>query len=844
MGIVANREELEQILSGLFDRVMGDPAIMENLAATEMVLRLRYTDPEGVVTVDLKSDPPSYRFNDEGQADVEMIQSADVSHEFWLGRLSAVRGIATGKISARGNIAKALKLLPAIKPAFAMYESVIREMGKAHLLPKEAAVRKKGLWTRVRQGLAPRGKGFDPGLAPRDTRPGTTESPSPELPSCPVDLPAEEAAFRVEMLRRMMLIRAFEESLAREWADGKIPTSAIHLSIGQEATAVGICFALKAQDAIATTHRGHGHMLAKGAMADRMMAEIYAKTDGLCRGKGGSMHVTDAAIGAIGANGIVGASPLLATGAALAFSLAGEERVATAFMGDGATNQGMFHEALNLAAVWKLPVLFVVENNLYGEFTAQSSHMAIGTICERAAAYGIPGHQVDGNDADAVLAQARTLVEQVRSGQGPVLLECLTYRWHGHMEGDPQDYRPAEEVEQWKARCPIKMLSERLSKEGIISSDDHGAFQKQATGEIDRALVFAGESPEPGPETLATDVFADDAALAEASSGEAMRTITVSEAINLALAEEMRRDPKVFLMGEDVALGGYMAVTTGLVEEFGPGRVRDTPISENAIVGSAVGAAMCGFRPVAEILFSDFITCAMDPIVNQAAKLRYMSGGQYRVPLVVRLPSGVGLAVAAQHSQSLEAMLMGIPGLIVAAPGCARDARALLKTAIRSENPVIFFEHKLCYLVEGEVPEAEEFLPFGKANVVKAGADVTLVSLLYTVHQAREAAEELAREGIEVEVIDLRTLAPLDTETVLRSVEKTGRLLTVEEGPVRGGWGAEVIARVVSAGLGPLRKPPVRLGAGDHPIPYNRNLENLSVPDTERIKDAVQKLMG
>ena len=249
------------------------------------------------------------------------------------------------------------------------------------------------------------------------------------------------------------------------------------------------------------------------------------------------------------------------------------------------------------------------------------------------------------------------------------------------------------------------------------------------------------------------------------------------------------------------------------------------------------------FRLLAEILFSDFVTCAMDPIVNQAAKLRYMSGGQYRIPLVVRLPSGVGLAVAAQHSQSLEAMLMNIPGLIVAAPGRARDARAMLKTAIRSENPVIFFEHKLCYLTEGEVPEAEEWIPFGKANVVRTGADVTVVCLLYTVHQALEAADELAREGIDAEVVDLRTLAPLDTDTVLESVGKTGRLITVEEGPIRGGWGAEVVARVASAGVGPFLKPPVRLGAGDHPIPYNRTLENLSVPDTGRIAEAVRRLL-
>ena len=844
MGVIADRKELEDILSRFFDRVLEDEDIVTDLTATEMVLRFRYTDPEGVLTIDLKSTPPAYRFDEEGSVDVEMIQSADVSHEFWLGRMSAVRGIATGKIRARGNVAKALKLLPAIKPAFILYKEVLTELGKVHLLPQEKAVRRKGWWGRRRLGLRARGKGFDPSIVPKDNAPESVSAIPPGPETRPVELPAEEAALRIEMLRRMILIRAFEESLAKEWAEGNIPTEAIHLSIGQEATAVGVCFALKTDDAIATTHRGHGHMLSKGAPVDRMMAEIYARADGLCSGKGGSMHVTDAGIGAIGANGIVGASPILATGAAWAFSLARDKRVAVAFMGDGATNQGMFHEALNLAGVWKLPVLFVVENNLYGEFTPQEKHMAIKSISDRAAAYGICGKQVDGNDADAVLDEARRLVERIRSGQGPALLETLTYRWHGHMEGDPQDYRPAEEVEQWVTCCPIKTFAQRLREEGLIKEEELGEFQHKAEEEVSRAVTFAVNSPEPGPETIDSHVFSEDLALPETPTGGPTRTITCSEAINLALAEEMRRDSSVVLLGEDVSLGGYMAVTKGLVQEFGSDRVRDTPISENAIVGGAVGAAMCGIRPVAEILFSDFVTCAMDPIVNQAAKLRYMSGGQYRIPLVVRLPSGVGLAMAAQHSQSLEAMLMNVPGLIVAAPGRARDARAMLKTAIRSENPVIFFEHKLCYLTEGDVPEAEEWLPFGKADVARAGTDVTVVCLLYTVHQALEAADELAREGIDVEVIDLRTLAPLDTETVLESVGKTGRLLTVEEGPIRGGWGAEVVARVASAGVGPFRSPPVRLGAGDHPIPYNRNLENLSVPDIGRIADAVRRLVA
>jgi len=638
------------------------------------------------------------------------------------------------------------------------------------------------------------------------------------------------------------LIREFEQSLADNWRTGKIPTTAIHLSIGQEAAAVGSCFALHPSDCIATTHRGHGHMLAKGAPVDRMMAEIYGRAEGLCGGKGGSMHVTDIAVGAIGANGIVGASSLLATGTALAFAQRREDRVAVAFLGDGATNQGMFHEAINLAAVWNLPVLFVVENNGYGEFTPQGRHMRIERIADRAAAYGILGVTVDGNDVDQVYHAAKRAVTDIREGKGPVLLECQTYRWRGHMEGDAGEYRTREEVESWKARCPIRKMSERLIAEGLITEKDHEQMQTESRDTVEQSLHFALASPEPDPRTIRTDVFVDDAPLPPSPSPGASQSITGSAAINRALAEEMRRDDSVVLLGEDVSLGGYMAVTIGLAEEFGLDRVRDTPISEYAIVGAAVGASMSGLRPVAEILFSDFITCCMDPLVNQAAKLRYMSGGQYRLPLVVRLPGGAGLGMAAQHSQSLESLLMGIPGLLVAAPSSPRDARALLKTAIRSDNPVLFYEHKLLYLAPGEVPDAEEWLPFGQAEVKRSGRDLTVVGLLYTVSLALEAAELLSAEGIDVEVVDPRTLVPLDMKTILKSVAKTGRLMTIEEGPVRGGWGAEVVARVTSAAHGLLKAPPVRLGSSDNPIPYNKSLENLSVPNVERIAEAIRKM--
>jgi 2-oxoisovalerate dehydrogenase E1 component len=576
-----------------------------------------------------------------------------------------------------------------------------------------------------------------------------------------------------------------------------------------------------------------------------MMAELFGKQTGLCKGKGGSMHVTDAAVGALGANGIVGAPYLIAAGAALSAWQRASGQVTVAFSGDGATNQGMFHEALNLAAVFKLPVVFVVENNLYGEFTPVSKHASVERLAERATAYSIPGVTVDGNDAWTVYAATRKAVARARRGDGPTLLECLTYRWRGHMEGEAVDYRAPAEVEAWKQKCPIQRLERELLKRGALTADAAAEIARQAEAAVAEALAFALRSPDPPAGALTEDVYAPEPAVLYQPTPprSATREITYSAALFEALAEEMARDERVFLLGEDVSTGGYFAVTAGIAEEFGPHRVLDTPISEYAIVGAAVGAAMTGRRPVAEILFSDFLTACMDPIVNQAAKLRYMSGGQYALPLVVRTPGGGGIGMAAQHSQSLEAWLTGIPGLIIIAPGTPYDAKGLLKAAIRSNNPVLFFENKLLYTAIGPVPEEDYIVPIGVAEVKRPGDDVTLVAIGAMVGPALEAADALTGEGISVEVVDPRTLVPCDWATIVRSVVKTGRLVVAEPGPLTHGFGAEVVTRVTEAALGALVAPPRRVAGTDVPIPYNRALENAALPDVEDVVGAVRAVL-
>jgi len=851
MPVFESTDQLYGVMSELFDRIKGSPEIAEGLLEGGMVVRFRWREPDGEATIDLRQAPISFTMGpSELDPDVEMIQTADVAHRFWLGRLNVPQAIATRKVVSKGSVPKALRLLPAVRPAFEIYRGVLKDQGLEGLIPSAAAApvrrRRAGFWKRVFARTGGR-----PTVPPRERLNSHhipffngAAAPAPAVPRG-ASLPGDEVGLKRAMLERMILIRAFEEDLARAFADRRLPTEAIHLSIGQEATAVGACFALGPSDTMTSTHRGHGHMLAKGADPEGMMAELYGKRTGLCKGKGGSMHVTEAAVGALGANGIVGASTLVTAGAGLASKLAGDERVSLAFMGDGATNQGMFHEGLNFAAVFDLPAVFVIENNLYGEFTPLADHTRAARLADRAAAYGIPGLQVDGNDVWAVFEAVGDAVARARRGGGPTLVECMTYRWHGHMEGDEMGYRPVGELERWRQRDPVVIWRDRLAADGVLTMSEFDDMQRRASARVEAASAAAIEAADPSMDSLTDDVYAPEPAELYRFEPlpQATRTVTFSRALYEAIAEEMERDSAVFLMGEDVVGGGYFAVTSGLGAEF-PGRIIDTPISEYAIGGAAVGAAMCGRRPIAEILFSDFLTTVMDPIVNQAAKLRFMSGGQYSVPLVIRTPGGAGLGMAAQHSQSLEALLTGIPGLIVMAPSNPLDAKGLLKAAIRSSNPVLFFENKLLYLEVGEIPDGEYLIPIGLAEIKKTGRDVTVVAVGGMVPSALESAAQLADEGIDVEVIDPRTLVPLDIATIVESVARTRRLVTVEEAALNHGFGGEIIARICEIDPRLLAEPARRVAALDIPIAYARGLERATVPDAEAIRVAVRRAVG
>jgi len=670
----------------------------------------------------------------------------------------------------------------------------------------------------------------------------------------------------LDLLRQMWEIRLFEDTVY-DLLGRNLIKGASHLYAGEEAVAVGAISTLRDDDLITSTHRGHGHCHARGASLaqgdaarqehyNKMMAELCGRATGYCLGRGGSMHIADVEKGNLGATGIVGGNIPVATGAGLAQKLQATGRVVLCFFGDGASNTGNFHESLNMAALWDLPVVYVVENNLYGMSVPIQHAAAKLDIADRACAYGIPGQVVDGMDVLAVRQAVRGAVERARRGEGPSLIECQTYRWYGHSRSDPRVYRTKEEEAQWKGRDPIPTFAARLVEARVATQAEMDALQRQVEQEIKQATEFALNSPTPPVEELELYVYAPSRWTAPdvaherelrarcQAGGPGTRKIRYWQAIQEALREEMQRDPGVFVMGEDVGLyGGAYGATRDLFEEFGPERVRDTPISEATIGGAAVGAAMCGMRPVAEIMYVDFTPLAMDQIANQGAKNRYMFGGKTIVPMVIRTEGGAGRCIAAHHSQSLEALWTHFPGIYVVMPSTPYDAKGLLKAAIRDDNPCMFIEHKMLYSVEGIVPEEDYVIPFGLADVKREGSDVTVVTYSRMVHRALEAAERLAAEGISVEVVDLRTLKPLDMETVAASVKKTGRVVGLSEAYKTGSFISELATRIQEELFDWLDGPIVRVCAADVPVPMSEPLEDAAVPNVDRIIAGIRQAL-
>lgn len=649
----------------------------------------------------------------------------------------------------------------------------------------------------------------------------------------------EEVLYAYE---KMLLIRLMEERISVLYKGDTIP-GFVHTSIGQEACAVGALTHARVSDVITSTHRGHGHVLAKGLEPDRMMAELMGKATGANNGRGGSMHVADPRLGIFGANGIVGAGLPIAVGAAFAAKERGDGDLVIAFFGDGAIATGAFHEAMNLAALWKLPIIFLCENNGFSEFSATADQHPV-PISARAAGYGMVSITLPGNDIETVSDGIASVFEQVRAGNGPVFVEVETLRVHGHYEGDPQVYRDKEEMARdVHAADPLTLTRGRLVERGI-SSDAIEAVEKRVKAVVDNAEQFARASPQPERSTVMDYIYSprrivDSRVVADPDGA----VISQSKIIKQALDDALAADPDVFLAGIDVAGGNVFGLTRGLAARY-PGRVLDTPISESAIMGLAIGAAMAGRRPVVELMYLDFLGVCLDQLMNQAAKLRFMTGGAVSLPLVVRTQFGSGRSSGGQHSQSLEALLAHIPGLTVVMPSSGADAYGLLRAAIEDDNPVMFIEHRLLYEKKSPIPGEGFRVPIGKAAVTRPGKDVTIVSWSRMAMHALAAAEELAAEGIDAEVIDLRTIAPLDRETILESFQRTNRMVIAQEAVVDFGVGAEIAAMAVDSGFWSLDAPIVRVGARSSPSPYAPVLEREWEAGPGDIVAAVRRVMS
>jgi 2-oxoisovalerate dehydrogenase E1 component len=555
------------------------------------------------------------------------------------------------------------------------------------------------------------------------------------------------------------------------------------------------------------------------------------------------MHIADPELGIFGANGIVAAGVPIAAGAATAAQLRSDGSVVVAFFGDGAPAQGAFHEAVNLSAVWSLPVVFFCENNGYAEFSPSSTQHA-ATLEQRATGYGIGHVAVDGNDVVATATTMGEVVSAIRAGGGPVLVEAATYRWHGHYEGDPERYRTPEEVREWEMRDPL-LVHERHLRESGVSDDDIKALETAVADELDTAVDEARGLAAPAPSSLHDFVVRPRPNRPEPAAVPADAPVfRTMDAVHDALEIELESDERVFVAGIDVAEGGNVfGLTRGLKERFGD-RVRDTPISESAVVGVGVGAAMAGMRPVVEVMYLDFLGVCFDQLLNQAAKLPFMTGGRARMGLTVRTQFGAGRSSGSQHSQSLEALLAHIPGLTVVMPSTPADTYGLLRAAIQDPNPVIFIENRLLYGMKGPRPPADHIVPIGSSAIVRPGTDITVVSVSRMVHEALAAAEAVAAEGISAEVIDLRTVAPLDMGPVLESVSRTSRLLIAHEAVVPFGIGAEIAARVADEGFWTLDAPIARLGAAATPPPYAPALEQAWLPDRDDIAAAIRRVVA
>ncbi len=621
----------------------------------------------------------------------------------------------------------------------------------------------------------------------------------------------------------MLKPRMIEEKMLILLRQGKV--SKWFSGIGQEAISVGITAALHTDEYILPMHRNLGVFTAREIPLHRLFAQWQGKASGFTKGRDRSFHFGTQAYKIIGMISHLGPQLGVADGIALAHKLKNETCVTAVFTGEGATSQGDFHEALNIAAVWQLPVLFVIENNGYGLSTPTTEQYRCKDLIDKGIGYGMEAYQVDGNNILEVYQKVVELTAAMRENPKPVLLECKTFRMRGHEEASGTKYVPDELMQHWQARDPIRNFKAFLLENEILKEEEEHLFRDEYARIIDTDWHRANEEApiEPDEETELSDVYApfDDSQAKSESTTENIRFI---DALSQGLQQSMERHDNMVLMGQDIAeYGGAFKITQGLVEKFGKERVRNTPLCESGIVSTAMGLSINGYKSVVEMQFADFVSTGFNPIVNYLAKVHYRWGQPADV--VIRMPCGGGMQAGPFHSQTNEAWFIKTPGLKVAYPAFPYDAKGLLTTAINDPNPVLFFEHKGLYRnITQEVPTTYYSLPFGKANLLKSGNQVSIISYGMAVHWCLEVLEN--HPEIDADLIDLRTLVPLDSETIFTSVKKTGKVLIVHEDTLTAGFASDIAALIAENCFEYLDAPIKRLGSLDTPIPFTKLLED------------------
>ncbi|MFM1893885.1 MAG: hypothetical protein RIQ90_1051 [Bacteroidota bacterium] len=642
----------------------------------------------------------------------------------------------------------------------------------------------------------------------------------------------------ITIYKALILPRLIEEKMLVLLRQGKI--TKWFSGWGQEGISVGCTYALASDDFILPMHRNLGVFTTRGIPLRKLFAQFQGKMSGFTKGRDRSFHFGSIEHHLVGMISHLGPQLGIADGIALAQKLKKNQNATLVFSGDGGASEGDFHEALNVAAVWDLPVIFCIENNAWGLSTPSSEQFRCKQFIDKGVGYGIEAVQIDGNNILEVIQTVRRIAQEIQKTPKPYLIELMSFRMRGHEEASGTKYYPQGIQEKWALKDPVSNFELFLLEENILSELNIKEIQEGFKKEIQDAFDAANQEPEivPNVEHELVDLYAptNHSIIAPMDQGREIRFI---DAIQEALFQSMERHPNLVLMGQDIAeYGGAFKVTEGFVARFGKERVRNTPLCESAIVGAGLGLSIAGMKAMVEMQFADFVTCGFNQIVNNLAKIHWRWG--QNADVVVRMPTGAGTAAGPFHSQSNEAWFTHTPGLKVVYPSNPFDAKGLLNASLEDPNPILFFEHKALYRSnKGSVPEGYYHIELGKAQVVSTGNQATIVTYGFGVHWAANVKEE---EGLDVEIIDLRTLLPLDTETIFQSVKKTGKVLVLHEDCLFGGIGGEISALVNEHCFEYLDAPVVRVGSLDTPVPFAVSLEEQFLPAT-RFKEKLKSLL-